>query len=129
MFFLGLIGDANKAQLGQIHQSLGDWIGAQALALLRKAMIEPADIDLVGCQAFLLPGGLALGDLARASQASGLIITPVTLPEGKSSAEMGAYAAWQLWRKNCQPATAKKLAVATEVAAATKVADEHACDE
>lgn len=73
MIFLGRIGDSDQAQLGQIHQSLGDWVGAQALALLRKAMIEPADIDLVGCQAFLLPGGLALGDLAHASQASEML--------------------------------------------------------
>ena len=33
---------------------------------------NPSDIDLVGSQAFLLPGGLALGNLARASQASGV---------------------------------------------------------
>lgn len=84
------------AYLGQMHASLGRWIGSTALAALAEAGVAPQTIELTGCRPDQITGGLALGDLGLAGKVSGLTI--IALPEG-DNAEKCARAAWKIWQE------------------------------
>lgn len=87
---------AELAHLGQLHTSIGRWIGSIALAALAKAGVTPQSIELTGCRPIQITGGLALGDLGIAGIVSGLAI--IALPEGVGG-ERCARAAWQIWQE------------------------------
>lgn len=96
-------GQPSAGELGQLHTLLGMWMGDVALAALRDAGVSPQSVELAGCQPFGIPGGLALGDLARATQASGLVIAAVDgAGSGADSGVECAVQAWRLWQRSRQ---------------------------
>lgn len=86
-------------QLGYAHKLAGEWIAAEALAVLAEAKVAAQAVELAGCRAFALPGGLTLGDLALSGSRSGLLIVPVDVADSAIADPAAcALAAWERWR-------------------------------
>lgn len=85
--------------LQQANHELGEWFGAEALAVLAQAGISPQAVELAGCRTFLYQNALPVGDLAAAAQASGIPLVPVAAAQ---DAQQCALAAWKLWCRSRQ---------------------------